>query len=188
MKDKDTVRHRARKLIPISICMKMNEPRSSKADIRQQPLTLASNPSFFFCFLGRNMLTPGEQGKVYCPVWSGDTLRSAFIHQNSFRTPHWPTVLSHAENSGWKHCYTSCQDDKWMEGVIGLWKQVTPTPTTTLFSLPFLSASGKIKTKWMAALWAQDEREIKSVSEKKRKRRICWRIPRQFLRCLGRFW
>lgn len=74
-----------------------------------------------------------------------------------------------------------------MEGVIGLWKQVTPTLATTLFSLPFLSASGKIKTKWMAALWAQDEREIKSVSEKREKGEYAEEYPDDFSDVWGGF-
>lgn len=38
------------------------------------------------CFVDRNMLTPVEQGEMYCPMWSGDIWRSAFIHQDCYRT------------------------------------------------------------------------------------------------------
>lgn len=105
------------------------------------------------------MLTPGVQGEKYCPVQSVDIIWwSTFIHQYSYRTEinlpagrhPWPWWK---KTSGLKHCYSSSrQGDEWMEGVIGLWKRVTLATAATLFLLPLLSALGKIKIKWMAAL------------------------------------
>lgn len=82
----------ARRWITISICKKMTESRCSEKDNRQQPLTLVSTQwkdvwsSFLSCFVDRNMLTPVEQGEMYRPMWSGDIWRSAFIHQDCYRT------------------------------------------------------------------------------------------------------
>lgn len=145
----------------------MTEPQCSEKDNRQQPLTLVSKlrkevwaPFFLVfcrricshhCRTGGDVLSHAERRISGGALLIRGDCNRALINLPAARRP-WLCWKLRIKTS------SSRQGDEWMEGVIGPQKPETPSPAASLSSpllfllLLSLRASGKIKTKWMAAI------------------------------------